>query len=244
MARGGDDTIRTDTPTTVPTTGAPATTSPVTTSPATTPTTTVAENGGPFGDATELPTSYSGLEPGAHWADKFGVTFAFEIDQLLYLQENRSTKIALSSPAGTDPGDKDMVLRPLSVLWNPGRVGADGGDLSASAAGLVAHLEGLDGRVVVSNLEDVIIGGSDGVRFDIEVDTSSCGADAEPCNDLATTESGLSESVGVTWGQRIWVIEVGDDPLTVVASYWTDRDAVWLDVVERYVSSMTFTDDA
>ena len=114
----GDDTVRTDEPTTVPTSQAPAATTQATTTPAT----TVAENAGPFGDATELPSGFTGLEPGAHWTDTLGVPFAFEIDQSLFLQENRATSIALSSPASRDPGDKDMVFRPLSVLWDPGRL--------------------------------------------------------------------------------------------------------------------------
>lgn len=238
VAGGGDDTTPIDEPTTVPTSEVPTTTSPATTAPTTAPDTTPVEDATPFGDAAELPAGFTGLEPGAHWTDTLGVPFAFEIDQSLFLQENRRTAIALSSPSSSDPGDKDMVFRPLDALWNPDRLAAGDGD--ASAAGLVAHLESLDGRVVVSNRDDVTIDGREATRFDIEVDTNSCEADIELCDDLAPSESGLSDTVEVGWAQRIWVIEVGDDPITVVASYWNDRDAVWLDVVGRYVSTMTF----
>lgn len=215
---GGSDSAETSTTTAISTT---------TTSPATTAAPTSDATSSPFGDAELLPTSFAAVTPGSHWTDVLGVPFSFTIGQGLFVQQSGSRGVFMSSPASDGPGDLSLDFLPISSLWRPGQVGLDPGALSA--ADLVAHLESLEEGEIVSNQKEATIGGRSATSFDIRAEA-----------DLGTGVTGLSQRMEAGWTQRIWIIDVGDEPLAVAAGISTDDDALWLDVIEDYLTTMTF----
>lgn len=186
----------------------------------TSPATTSAPASGVFGTEVEpLPAGFKGIPIGSHLADRFDSPFAFTIEQSLYVQENLRTRISLSSPSSRDPGDKEILLMPLSVDYQ-------------------RWLEILDDGLVTLASEEVTFGSLNAVRTDLG--ESSCSADPF-CKGSGLTEAGLSKLgvSGTTY--QVWVVNRGDEPpLAVVAGIWRESDIVWFDVVEQIVSTLDF----
>ncbi len=193
-------------------------------------------------DGVVLDEEFVPVSPGSYRVDTIGTPFSFTTTEQLMVQPNSQVFFVISDPSNQGPDDRDLVFQRITAFTQPSNPAGtteeqDGGWPADDVAG---WLDALDDGLVVSNREEVMLGGTDALRFDLKLaDDFECGE--EFCAGVSTNRlvTGLSLSPGASY--RLWVVDqVDESPIMIHAAIRNDSGAAWFDTAEAVMSTVAF----
>lgn len=193
-------------------------------------------------DGVVLDQAFVPVSPGSYRVDTIGTPFSFTAAEQLMVQPNADAFFVLSDPSNQGPDDRDLVFQRISALslpTNPTGTNEEQGD-GWPADDIRGWLDALDEGIVVSNREEVTLGGTDAIRFDLKlVDGFECGE--EFCAGVATNRLVTSLSLNPGASYRLWVLDQGgDSPVLIHAAIRSDSGSAWFDTAEAVMSTVAF----
>ena len=195
-----------------------------------------------LGSCGPCPSERLTLEAGSYRFDTVGTPFSLTLNEPLGLHQNGLAQVVLTMPNSQGSDDRSIHVLRLSTLSDPTNpldaIEAAGDGWPADD--LDGWLENLSEDVRVSDRRDVMLGGLNATRFDLEL-ARECEISTSPCAVLGTNRLVTSKDLGAEGIYRIWIVDQGDeDPLAVVAAVGRSIDRDWFESAERLVSTFAF----
>ena len=231
---GGDD----DGPETVDTPQAPTTTAvtETTVEPTTTAVSTELGSG-----TTPLPPQRTAVNDGDYFVESLGTPFTIKIDFPLLVKFNSEAFVALSHPASSGIDDRDIVFMRLSALHDPtdpaASLAAEGNGWPADDFG--GWLDNVGDGMLISNREEMTLGGLPALRVDIECGSTCVGLGVNGAANADATVNNRELIAGSRY--RIWVVPQDDQaPIAVIVGIIDESNSGWFDTTDRILSTIEF----
>lgn len=192
--------------------------------------------------AQALMGEFEPVPAGSYVVETLGTPFSLTVGDDWFVQVNSDAGVVLTDPASRGPGDRDVVFMRPTDLSAP----AEPTDsLEEQEFWPVDDIEGwlenvVDG-VVVSDVRQASLGGSEALAFDLElVQDFECGPDSRFCALFFDIARRNGKALDRDFDYRVWWVDDGQyEPIAVVVGAGPS-DTDFFETAETLLSTIAF----